>query len=182
MSDTFLHAEKPPHEPRALHAAKMVNASHGMRTNQSERTHLLSFRSSSSTTFTLRISAAGRFAIYTQHVPSEFSAKSFETPVGLELGPIVTLTHGALGDHGHATEHGHKGSDPLAAAALAFALLAMVLVIAQYVHHRQHVHPLMSARMSSHAEIKLERPLAQASDMKDNRMEMNAISPDMHKV
>ena len=38
MSDTFLHAEKPPHEPRALHAAKMVNASPGMRTSQSERT------------------------------------------------------------------------------------------------------------------------------------------------
>ena len=90
------------------------------------------------TSFTLDVLAAGRFAIYTAHVPAEFGAVKLGTPAGLEAGPLATLSHEALHE-----DHEHE-QDEMVLIALIIAIvgtfLALCALVATVLVWRCHSH------------------------------------------
>jgi len=104
------------------------------------------------TTFTLTVLTPGRFAVYTEHQPSEFDAVMLGAPTGLRAGPRATLTHEAMlhesATHSHAHEH---DQDVLVNAALilgavgtALGLFGLAATVCLWRNHHHRGRPVTS--------------------------------------
>ncbi len=102
------------------------------------------------TTFTLTVLTPGRFAMYTEHQPSEFDAVMLGTPSGLLAGPTTTLTHEELHDsaeHSHAHEHDQEivhAALVLGAVGTALGFFSLVATISLWRCHHHRGRPITS--------------------------------------
>mmetsp|Transcript_20508 Transcript_20508/g.53857 ORF Transcript_20508/g.53857 Transcript_20508/m.53857 type:complete len:255 (+) Transcript_20508:29-793(+) len=93
------------------------------------------------TSWTVRTAIAGKLAIYTEHVPTEFNAR-LVSGAGVDVAPQSAMLHDTMhvevADHAHehthdevaGHEHEHEHEAPVATAALAVGSLALVVAVA----------------------------------------------------